>query len=199
MVRSRRAVAAQSGRGLGHDREPRAVVIVPEWLHREVRRGAAVGQGRIDGQSAAALGITASRRNDPRPRVGRVHADDGGLAVAQLDARRSPPPAPAAPAGPPPPRSAARSHRRHRRPRQSASGRRAAAAPPAWLGFGKVGRRAERVEDADGVAEVARRAGAGAGRRWSRPELEIAETGLILLAEQLEHADALARHRGTRR
>ena len=56
---------------------------------------------------------------------------------------------------------------------------------------GRAPRRALRRSPAR-VVEIARRARAGAGGRGQPAELEVAESGLIPLAEQVEHADALA-------
>ena len=66
-------------------------------------------------------------------------------------------------------------------------------------GLGEVRRGAERLEDRARHRQIARRTRARPGERRQPAEFEMAQPGLMALAEQLEHADALRRDRGTPR
>ncbi len=177
--------------GRGYQPEPRPLRVAAELLddHRAAAVGVAVRRGSRE--RPRGVRIRAGRCHHPHVAPGQVDEDNCAVAGGGLDHRRG--------------RLAAEQVRQRRRVHDSSDDRivgvggrddvlaRADRSQQAAgiLGVGRVALRAELLEDADRLVEMAFGDRACAGLRHEASEREVAERGLIALAEQVEQRRAL--------
>ena len=177
--------------GCGDQPEPGPFRIAAELLDDHRAAAVAVAVRRGPGKGPRGVGIRAGRRHHAHVAPGQVDEDHRAVAGGGFDHRRG--------------RLAAQQIRQSRRVHDSPDDRivgvggrddvfaRADRGQQAAgiLGVGGVALRAELLEDADRLVEMAFGDRARAGLRHEASEREVAEGGLIALAEQIEQRRAL--------